>query len=158
MTTPGLPFETRFWMKVDKTEGCWNWTASIMATGYGCIRRDDRTQTAHRVSYELANGPIPAGIQIDHICHNRACVNPDHLRPVTHKQNGENRSGPQCNTKSGVRGVFWDTTTNKWRAGLGHNGQAIRVGYYDTIAEADAAVTAKRLELFTHNDGDRKRS
>lgn len=81
------PPEERFWEKVRKTDGgCWTWMASRSAAGYGTFnlgRRGEGYALAHRYSYELARGPIPDGLDLDHLCRNRACVNPDHLEPVT---------------------------------------------------------------------------
>ena len=82
-----VPVEERFWSKVEKTDTCWLWTASLQSTGYGQISVDRRPRLAHRVAYEMLVGPIPAGLELDHLCRNRACVNPDHLEPVTHKVN-----------------------------------------------------------------------
>jgi hypothetical protein len=62
--------------------GCWLWTAAVDADGYGRVRWLGRNALAHRVVYELLRGPIPAGLTLDHLCRNRACVNPDHLQPV----------------------------------------------------------------------------
>ena len=59
--------------------GCWLWTASIDTGGYGQIKKTDRLVHAHRVSWELHNGPIPEGLDCLHQCNTRACVNPDHL-------------------------------------------------------------------------------
>lgn len=59
--------------------GCWVWTGSISTTGYGRYKN----YQAHRVTYELWVGPIPEGLQIDHLCRNTRCVNPEHLEPVT---------------------------------------------------------------------------
>ena len=77
----------RFWSKVEKTDNCWNWTGSKNRTGYGNIRpaMGGGSKLSHRVSYEMANGTIPDGMDIDHKCHNHACVNPAHLRATSRK-------------------------------------------------------------------------
>ena len=145
----------RFFSKVHKTSQCWEWQAYKDRNGYGVFGLDRKVRKAHRVSYEFANGPVPAGMPIDHICHNPGCVNPEHLRKVTTKQNAEHRRGAQSNSKSGVRGVSWDKTNRKWQAQVKHEGRVMKVGRYCDLAEAEAAVIAKRNELFTHNDLDR---
>jgi hypothetical protein len=86
--TASLP--DRFWPKVDKasdSNGCWLWTASIKTTGYGQIKGGDKMLLAHRVAYELVNGPIPVGMSIDHLCRVRSCVNPEHLEVVSMAEN-----------------------------------------------------------------------
>lgn len=67
--------------------GCWLWTGTINRRGYGAISVRGETKMAHRVVYEREVGPIPAGMQIDHLCRNKACVNPAHLEPVTGSEN-----------------------------------------------------------------------
>ncbi len=67
--------------------GCWIWLKGLMPAGYGCFGYKGKTVLAHRISYEVAKGPIPKGLQIDHICRVRCCVNPDHLRCVTIREN-----------------------------------------------------------------------
>lgn len=76
------PTEERFWEKVDKTDTCWNWTAANVL-GYGRFSVGGRLVSAHRFSYELEHGPIADGLQIDHLCRNTRCVNPEHLEAVT---------------------------------------------------------------------------
>lgn len=70
-----------------KCEGCWEWRHSFTSAGYGKFRVDDRWLLSHRVSYEINVGPIPDGLQIDHKCRNRKCVNPAHMEPVTQREN-----------------------------------------------------------------------
>lgn len=81
------PVEERFWEKVKKTEKCWNWTAGKVPDGYGKFTVNGRLKLAHRVSYEMEFGAIPSGLTLDHLCRNRACVNPKHLEPVSNKEN-----------------------------------------------------------------------
>ncbi len=83
----GTTFEERFWAKVEKTPTCWLWRAGKDHLGYGQIRRDGSHAKAHRVAYDLLVGPIPDGLELDHLCRVRNCVNPAHLEPVTHAEN-----------------------------------------------------------------------
>ena len=147
--------KSRFWAKVDKSGECWPWTASRKPNGYGQFMVWPKLRYAHRVAYEMAVGPVPAKTDLDHTCHDRACVNPSHLRLTTRKQNLENHSGAPKNNTSGVRGVTWHKQHSKWHARVGHCGRTYNAGLFDSIAEAEAAVIAKRNELFTHNDLDR---
>ena len=79
----------RFWAKVDKNgpNGCWLWTGYTGSNGYGRFHFQSRRQSAHRFAYELVKGTIPEPLQIDHLCRNPPCVNPDHLEAVTGKVN-----------------------------------------------------------------------
>ena len=147
----------RFWWYVTKgADGdCWNWNGLISDQGYGTITVGGRPQRAHRYSWEIHNGPIPEGMQVDHICHNTLCTRPDHLRLVTQKQNNEHLKATRKNSTTGVRGVSFSKKRNKWVGHVTHNYRYFHVGMFDSLEEAEAAVIAKRKELFTHNNIDR---
>lgn len=78
----------RFRAKYDVSpEGCWLWQAATYPNGYGQFWNGKRGQLAHRFAYETMVGPIPEGLDLDHLCRVRACVNPAHLEPVTRREN-----------------------------------------------------------------------
>lgn len=93
-----LPLAQRFWAKVDiagpvplscpHLGRCWIWTASCQPKGYGIFGvTSEQNVLAHRFAYERCLRPIPDGLELDHLCKNRSCVNPIHLEPVTHVEN-----------------------------------------------------------------------
>ena len=137
------------------SNGCTKWAARIAPNGYGTFWSGQKTVYAHRFAYELSNGPIPSGLVIDHKCHNRACVNPHHLRAITQKQNIENQGVLKSDNSSGYRGVSWSKRSKKWWAYLDHHGKRIHVGFFPTVEAANEAVVEARNNTFTHNDLDR---
>jgi hypothetical protein len=108
------------------------------------------------VVWELVRGTVADGLMIDHICHNRACVNPDHLREVTNKQNTENfATRVPRNNKSGHRGVYFENASRRWVARVMSDGKVV-MRRFRTKEEAADAVLKMRLSLFTHNELDRR--
>lgn len=81
--------KARFWAMVDKQSptGCWLWTGPQDPRGYGRFWFEQKPSRAHRRSYEWLVGPIPEGLVLDHLCRVRNCVRPDHLEPVTNREN-----------------------------------------------------------------------
>lgn len=137
-----------------KGEDCWEWVLGATGHGYGQIFFQGKRLRVHRVAYELAFGPIPGGMVIDHKCRNRRCVNPAHLHAVTIKENAENR-GPTALSNTGVRGVWRAAGSDKWVARVAHNGDNYTAGLFATIGEAEQAAIMLRNQLFTNNITDR---
>ncbi len=79
----------RFWDKIEIQEsGCWEWQAQVKDTGYGIFYDGKHQVRAHRYAYEHFNNvSVPEGLEIDHLCRNRKCVNPEHMEIVTHQEN-----------------------------------------------------------------------
>jgi len=83
-----MDFLTRFHSKIElKNNGCHEWTASKNGNGYGQFGIGEKVVQSHRLSYELYKGEISKGLELDHLCMNRACVNPSHLEAIKHKEN-----------------------------------------------------------------------
>src|SRR4051812_24697905 len=95
MTGKQTPIESRIWDRIAKTDSCWIWTGGLDSKGYGRVTESlpdgkRKWHGVHRVVYELIKGPIPEGMVLDHVkevCGNTACCNPDHLEPVTQREN-----------------------------------------------------------------------
>lgn len=118
LDTVSSPLPPRFLTKVSfQPDGCWIWTGGVNKNAfyaqhfYGIYcpnpkQRPIRTVYAHRLSYELHKGPVPEGLEIDHLCHNKLCVNPAHLEAVTHRENCRRRK--QSGPAKGFKWVFID--------------------------------------------------
>lgn len=144
--------EKLFEERTEWIDGCLIWQASLESgakdgiSGYGRMQFGGKTHQAHRWAWEQANGKIPAGMVIDHKCWNRACVNVDHLRVVTRKQNNAYRGGPQSTTATGVRGVT--LKRGQYYAQVMNDKRNYRKGPFATIEEADNAAHLLRVEMF----------
>lgn len=156
---PNLPtptVEQRFWAKVERTETCWLWTGNKTHDGYGqfFLNQSRRHEYAHRFAYEMLVGPIPEGLKLDHrhTCP-KACVNPEHLKPATKKQDAENLPGAHRDSITGVRGVH--PKRKRFRVRVHHNGKTYNGGCFDDIATAEKVAIELRNRLFTRNGADR---
>ena len=147
----------RFWAKVDKSGDCWDWTGAAV-NGYGVFRINGATRVAHRVSYGWRNGTIPVGAEVDHMCFNRGCVNPDHLRLLSHSLNGQNRAAANSNSKSGIRGVYWLKERNGWMARAQLNRVYYAIGLFPTIEEAEQAACEWRRTHMPASINDQRKT
>jgi len=89
MSVKPRPAEERFHLKtIPGPSGCIDWTGSVNSSGYGTFYAGPGDSiVAHRWAYTHSKGPIPIGMYLDHLCRNRRCVNPDHLEPVSQREN-----------------------------------------------------------------------
>jgi hypothetical protein len=95
----------QFWTKVNMGgDGCWNWTASTMPSGYGCLRVEGKTKSSHRTVWQLERGEIPHGLCVLHVCDNRRCVRPDHLFLGTRVDNIRDMEAKGRANRSGLKG------------------------------------------------------
>jgi hypothetical protein len=111
-STIRTPITERFWPKVEKTDECWIWRGARLPKGYGVIGRGGRGNGyiyAHRLSWEMANGPIPDGMAVMHVCDNPPCVRPDHLRLGTTAANNRDMTAKSRGRIFGARPKLTET-------------------------------------------------
>lgn len=101
---------------VDPGTSCWVWTAAEDGKGYSAVKWEGRKRRAHRVTYELLVGPIPAGLTLDHLCRRPLCVNPGHLEPVTMRENLMRGFGPAARRSAQTHCIHGHefTEANTW--------------------------------------------
>jgi hypothetical protein len=76
----------RFFSKITRKNGCWEWNG-CKSKGYGCFSSNGKPIQAHRFSFLLSNKKLTKGLEVHHVCDNKCCVNPSHLKEITHKEN-----------------------------------------------------------------------
>ncbi|HBD4848189.1 TPA: HNH endonuclease [Shigella flexneri] len=146
----------RFWQKVSKSESCWEWNAFRDRAGYGRFEVHGSPRLAHRVSFEREFGPIPDGLEVDHLCHNPPCVRPDHLRLATRSGNSQNMSGARIDSRSGVRGVR-QRESGRWQAEAHINKKRVSIGLFDSKEQAHEAVSAWRQRNMPYSLMDQRK-
>jgi HNH endonuclease len=129
-----MTIQERFWAKVDRTEDCWVWMGGKDRAGYGQfayrVESGPMVWKAHRFAYFLAKGWVPEEKHLDHLCRNRACVNPSHLEPVSSATNTRRAAAAKA-TERAVREskALWQKQTNgpwRWPVGQRHFSQACK--------------------------------
>lgn len=130
---------------------CWVWTGALVG-GYGQFSTGGVVHYAHRYAYETSVRELPEDIQVDHICRNRACVNLNHLREATNKQNQENRA-PGRNSATGFRNVY-EGKNGALIVRATSNGVHHYAGSYSNLGDAVEAAKGLRDRLFTHHGKD----
>ena len=113
-------FADRFWARVDRSGDCWPWLGATRG-GYGAFSVSrSYPRGAHVIAYELTNGAIPPGKQLDHLCRNAICVRPSHLEPVTSRENtmrGDGQASKNARKRFCLRGhPFTEDNTYRHRA------------------------------------------
>lgn len=148
----GEPLDERYFRSRDcgYPTPCWVWTRALSSAGYGsvwCPVRKSRI-SAHVAVYEERVGPIPEGLWIDHLCRNRACVNPDHLEPVT----------PSLNHRRGANAKLklheYDEILEKYAAGASQRSLSVQYGVTRSTIRYHLGLESKHGRFSPHSRKD----
>lgn len=132
--------EVRFFSKIVDTSGCWLWGGGKNPEGYGRFFMDGRHIGPHRYSYELFQGKIPEGYYLDHLCRVPSCVHPNHLEPVTNRENQRRGNNVTKRKKNGLpMGIR--RHGRKYKARIMVDGKNYYLGLYHSVDQAEKALT-----------------
>lgn len=142
--------------------GCWEYPGGLTVRGYAPISVGNKKKLRHRVSYEHFVGPIPEGLDLDHLCRNRACFNPAHLEPVTRSENIRRGIGPQVIREKYLREVThcrwghpFDDANTEWRTTGGRRCRICRAAHSRTSEVKRTAARRAKIEAAIAR-GDRR--
>lgn len=119
-----------------------------LCNGYIQVQVDGVRYVAHRIVFKMESGNDPGELQVDHIDRNKKNNSPSNLRLATSAQNKQNTVSANKNSKSGIRGVFWDKGKKKWRTTIGVDGKTKHIGRFNSAADAEHASTKARIKFF----------
>lgn len=134
----------------DDYEGLARYTWWITVHGYVNTKKRKKGKQHNYYMHRMIMSP-PVDLEVDHINGNKADNRRANLRIVTHAQNKQNQHRAQSNSRSGVRGAFWDKARREYRVEIRIDGKKIVIGYFKTLEEADTAAKAARREYMTHS-------
>lgn len=140
----------RFWEKVKKAtdDGCWEWIGYLRTDGYGRFWTPSGAVNAHRWAWEAKNGAIGSALPLDHLCRNRACVNPDHLELVTTRENVRRGTAPAAvNARKThcIRGHEFTPENTRYESGQRRRCLTCRRNQGDPNARMDSEPQGDRL-------------